>query len=915
MAQTRFDILSGHYSQRALSSGNREQLTRILWTRLMGLYGTLTYALVWTGETLRLEDWRTARFYCPVMPELAALYPKLPLAGITGQESTGVKLAECLHEALWACAEERRSLARAERSYTPSIPTGEVWQSNIQFQRKNLVAQMTQFAATQIRGLSSLLLQGSLADGGVVEGYSDCDVIAILKLPVSKNEFLNQISSVTQLNDFLLAYQPLMHHGPMIYFEEALGWATESTLPSAILAHSVLLTGTVPAVEYVNGDLEAGQAIRMFEGFFDRQFMHAGQIETAFDALWWTSCTSLVPCLDYQLRKRTSIWKRNLLTSLDDDFLKKTTQSRQLLGNWIHSRLADDNWPVRGVLNPGLCLRQHKQTMRLTAAERTAMGITDQLLEEGRRFMCQTAADLSECNQHQLFPDEPLMLGGWPYEVVGRPMPIRLGEYNQLREEWKERALASGKVEAVYEYGAVECPGLSDLDLLFVLRDGIGKEVFSILRLPERQQYLMGHDPQILPLDAVEDFSCIYPMMALRRLLGRDLPLRGAASMPKSTAAVAITAYNYKKYPADLFVLTERLQTDFRTVLAFLHSFIHIRQSLQILGCRIPPSVEKCIEQDRILRAEFLIEGNLLSGELAPAMMLMLDATAGLLFELEQYWLRRLPWLHEVVPVSTEQEISRRIHKARERRDSANSGFSNVLDVISTYLADPKSIPWIESPRVTELLAALSIYRKHKLSYLEKMQRAGLIEDTYIVGQSNAIHANAIGRRYFFEMTCASEPSGKGSNIPSLEWGEVWSFAGSAQGRLLRIAGWSVAEDWGTWTCNGQALLLMRLPAKLTCQLSFEGYAFVTENHRRQTIRVLANGHQVAEWRFVFGVEPPPLNLTISVDLLPEHGDLLLTFECPDSQSPLALGLSADARQLGLALRSMCVRRVRYATS
>ena len=592
MAQTRFDILSGQFSKRAISSSNREQLTRILWTRLMGLYGTLTYAPVWTGETLRLEGWRTARFYCPDMPELPALYPKLPLANITGQESTGAKLAECLHDALWACAQERKSLVRAERSYTPNIPTREIWQSKVQFQRKNLIDQMAQFAATQIQGLSSLLLQGSLADGGVVEGYSDCDVIAILKLPVSKVEFLNQISSVTQLNDFLLAYQPLMHHGPLIYFEEALGWATESTLPSAILAHSALLTGTSPVVEYVNGDLEAGQAIRMFESFFERRFMRAAQVETAFDALWWTSCTSLVPCLDFQLRQRTSIWKRDLLTNMEDDFLKKTTHVRQLLGNWIHSRLAEDNWPVRGVLNPGLCLRQHKQTMRLTAAERGAMGITDQLLEEGRRFMCQTAADLFECNQHQLFPSEPVMLGGWPFEVVGRPMPIRLGEYDQLREEWKERAIASGKVEAVYEYGTVECPGLSDLDLLFVLRDGVGKEVFSILRLPERQQYVMGHDPQILPLDAVEDFSCIYPMMALRRLLGRNLPLRNAASMPKNTAAVAITAYNYKKYPADLFALTERLQTDFRTVLAFLHSFIHIRQALQILGCRVPPSVE-----------------------------------------------------------------------------------------------------------------------------------------------------------------------------------------------------------------------------------------------------------------------------------------------------------------------------------
>ncbi len=875
----------------------------------MGLYGSLTYAPIWTGEPLRLEGWRTARFYCPVMPELDVLFPQMQLGRMAGQELTGERLAECLHEALWACTEERSKTTRPDRRYAPNLRPLAHWQTSVQFQRKNLIEQMVQFASNDFTGLASLLLQGSLADGGVVEGYSDCDVIAILRLPQSKESFLKQISSVFQINDFLLAYQPLMHHGPMIYFQEALGWATESTLPSAILANSVLLVGQAPKVEYVNGDLEAGHAIRVFERFFERNFLRAAQLETAFDALWWISCTSLVPCLEYQLQERVSVWKRDLLTNIDHPFLNKTTQARLALGHWMNSRLADDNWPVRGVLNPGLCLRQHKQTMRLTAAERESMGLNEGLLEEGRRYMCLAAAELFELNHRQLFGAEPVMVGGWPYEVVDRPKTMGLKEYDQLRDEWKERAMASGKVEAIYEYGSVECPGLSDLDLLFVLRDGIGKEFFSNLRLSERQQYLMGHDPQILPLDAVEDFSTIYPMMAVRRLVGRELPLRDAQSMPKNTVAVAITAYNCRKYPGDLFTLADCQQTDFRTILAFLHSFTHVRQALLLLGCRVPASVELCIARDQELRKEFLIEGNLLSGELGPAMRLMLDASAGLLFELEQYWLRRIPWLHEVLPVSNTAEIAARITAAKESRDFGSVGLSGILDVICSYLSDASSAPWIESRRVTELLGVLSNYRKHKRSYLDKMQRAGLLADTYIADPQHLTDARTIGQRYFFEISCAGEQAGRGA-IPTPEWGDPWSFRVGGQGNNLCVAGWSIAEDWGSWTCGKQALLLMRLAGNFSCQLTFDGYGFVTENHRSQRIRMLANGHRVAEWLFTFGAPMPRLTVRIPQELLLVGGELLLTIECPDARSPRALGLSDDARLLGLAVRSVCANRM-----
>ena len=269
----------------------------------MGIYGTLTYSPVWTGEPLRIEGWRTAHFYCPSMPELQALFPNSDLAALGGRQVRGEQLAAALYEGLWACAEERTRVAQPDRNFSPQLTTKAQWENGSHFERKAIVQQLAEYAGTNVVGLRSLLLQGSLADGGIVEGYSDCDIIAILKLPGSKEGFASQISSVLALNDFLLAYHPLMHHGPMLVFEQALSWATEASLPSAILGHSVLLAGDAVDVSYVNGDLEAGQSVGVFENFFDRNFLHSAQMETAFDALWWISCTSLAPCLTYQARE------------------------------------------------------------------------------------------------------------------------------------------------------------------------------------------------------------------------------------------------------------------------------------------------------------------------------------------------------------------------------------------------------------------------------------------------------------------------------------------------------------------------------------------------------------------------------------------------------------------------------------
>lgn len=122
-------------------------------------------------------------------------------------------------------------------------------------------------------------------------------------------------------------------------------------------------------------------------------------------------------------------------------------------------------------------------------------------------------------------------------------------------------------------------------------------------------------------------------------------------------------------------------------------------------------------------------------------------------------------------------------------------------------------------------------------------------------------------------------------------------------------SGWNSPENWGVWSLGRRASLridprqLPQQPRGLT--LRFEAQAFVTPKHPRQTIRILLGDRlldeRVVEYpksRFQFVIPLPP-------DLVEGTGKIDIGFELPDATAPKAVGLSRDARVLGVGLISV----------
>ncbi len=118
--------------------------------------------------------------------------------------------------------------------------------------------------------------------------------------------------------------------------------------------------------------------------------------------------------------------------------------------------------------------------------------------------------------------------------------------------------------------------------------------------------------------------------------------------------------------------------------------------------------------------------------------------------------------------------------------------------------------------------------------------------------------------------------------------------------------GWGAPAAWGTWTTQPIADLHLRpLP------LPHEPIAvvatirpFVQPHHRTQRVHVIAGGRDVAQWTFTHESDAGTVERTFVVppEAVDDDGSLRVRFSMPDCQSPRALGMSDDERQLGIGL-------------
>jgi len=123
--------------------------------------------------------------------------------------------------------------------------------------------------------------------------------------------------------------------------------------------------------------------------------------------------------------------------------------------------------------------------------------------------------------------------------------------------------------------------------------------------------------------------------------------------------------------------------------------------------------------------------------------------------------------------------------------------------------------------------------------------------------------------------------------------------------------GWSGAEKWGTWSDGDSALVHLALSStpKNDLELLIHGHAFLTHKHPSEEVDILVNGHYLDTLKYDLrsngGVRVVKILKALALE---KNGQLLIKFNFKNPISPAEVGLSADARRLGLGIVSLELR-------
>jgi hypothetical protein len=152
---------------------------------------------------------------------------------------------------------------------------------------------------------------------------------------------------------------------------------------------------------------------------------------------------------------------------------------------------------------------------------------------------------------------------------------------------------------------------------------------------------------------------------------------------------------------------------------------------------------------------------------------------------------------------------------------------------------------------------------------------------------------------------------------PRYQIGDEIDFSSALDSRYYMRGEWGDAEDWGVWTVGRHAGLSLKFEAGQPEPRMLRALVmpFLTESHRRVSVRVSIMGQQIAKWAFDIS-GPVGAGWHWCEAAIPSHnseehsGQLDISFDVDSPMSPATLGLSSDQRTLGLGFQKLSLTTI-----
>lgn len=158
--------------------------------------------------------------------------------------------------------------------------------------------------------------------------------------------------------------------------------------------------------------------------------------------------------------------------------------------------------------------------------------------------------------------------------VAGWPLKCGIEDYEKVTRNYIER-LPAESIRGVLQIGGVSHPGISDIDLIVVLKQGskVNVRQLSSKNIGEDDRYLLMHDPWFVDEKVLKNFSLLIPFFACKSVSGNaEIPKNVLyPDLEKEIALISLSDSLLTKIPRELIfhlLVTKTLNARFILVLA-----------------------------------------------------------------------------------------------------------------------------------------------------------------------------------------------------------------------------------------------------------------------------------------------------------------------------------------------------------
>jgi predicted nucleotidyltransferase len=420
------------------------------------------------------------------------------------------------------------------------------------------VLKLASFSANYLKSWTkAVLLHGSLATLDYAKDYSDLDtVIIISKRAFSSGSVLGRFRKFYRRSlSYLYWFDPLQHHGHIVFTEWDLNWYSENLLPIVVFENARSLTGEPVDICFSLRDSTSdgiNEFARVVSVFKDRA-INSYVPRDPWSAKSFLSELMLLPSIYCQVLgercdKKTSFGTaKNTLSPNKWSVMDEATEIRL---SWRYHRKSN--------LAPEIAVKLNLDPWiirRLSSNPKSA--VLDRLPIKIDKLFVQRAAKLADA-MLEVVKEQSLKLKGYPpkkkvrfakeeitdLQLTHLPYNRSLTEYRATIDRFLEKAARINAVKAVYQFGSIGAPGLSDIDLALVVKDDINSQELSQLSIGnlgevDRENFL--HETAILTEETQDILFKAQYIKKLVKIYGEDAGLRIREGLPDTSERRALT--------------------------------------------------------------------------------------------------------------------------------------------------------------------------------------------------------------------------------------------------------------------------------------------------------------------------------------------------------------------------------------